>query len=355
MALGDSYISGEGGRWQGNAAPWNLLGDRYGTDRAAHHCLGGTCLHQPTRIYGTSYANGCDRSDVSEVNSSNLQGYRLFNLACSGAETVNVKSAAQGGRPFKGERPQVDQLKDLLAHNKVDVIVLSIGGNDLKFSPVLSSCAIRFVTGARGCSRGATKTQFDADVANLGPKLDSVLQSIRGVMTEANGVDYPYHVVVQSYPVPVPASNRYRYLENGLTRFRTGGCPLYNADSNWARNAVVPQVAQKQREAAQRAGAVYLDLQDAFAGHELCSMDDRQALPTESRRHPIGADEAEWIRFVTLFTQGIKQESFHPNAFGQMALGACLGKLVALDYTSTAYTCVGAAGQRPDEVTVQAD
>ena len=337
VTLGDSYISGEGGRWQGNAAPWVDFGDRYGTDRATGNCLGGFCWHEPAaKIYGPSYANGCDRSDVAEVKSSGLSGFQLVNLACSGAETINVKRAVDGGQSFKSEAPQADQLHDLLGTYRVKLIVLSIGGNDLRFSPVLKACAVDYVGGLGHCSSGSTRTRFDADLATLEPKLVSTLQSIRAAMA---GVDYPYQLVFQSYPEPVPASADYRYPESELTRLTTGGCPLYDADSDWARNSVVPEVAAKQ----------LLD------GHELCSTTDRQAVSTESLSNPISATQAEWVRFVTLFTQGITQESFHPNAFGQQALGTCLRKLWNTHLTTTHYVCTGRATDSPADVHVDAD
>ena len=370
VTLGDSYISGEGGRWQGNASPWINFGDRYGTDRAANTCLSSyLCWHSPeARVYGDSYKNGCDRSDVAEVKSSALPGFQLINLACSGAETFNVKRAIDGGQPFKGEAPQADQLHDLLGTYQVRLIVLSIGGNDLQFSPVLKDCALRYVEFRDNCSSGDTRTRFDADLANLEPKLVGTLRSIQAAM---QGVGYPYKLVYQSYPepVPVPALDKYRYPERGLlplTRLREGGCPLYNADSDWAHNSVIPAVAAKQLLAVQSVNAeneerhepehnVYLDLQRAFDGHELCSTDDRQARPAESLSNPIPATQAEWIRFVTLFTQGITQESIHPNAYGQQALGTCLRKLWQTELRTTRYFCFGDPGVSPADVAVQAD
>jgi hypothetical protein len=353
VTLGDSYISGEGGRWQGNAAPWVDFGDRYGTDRAATNCVGPICWHEPAaKIYGDSYANGCDRSDVAEVKSSELSGFALINLACSGAETINVMRAVDGGQPFKSEAPQADQLHNLLGQYQVKLIVLSIGGNDLRFSPVLKACALNFVLHLGHCSSGSTRTQFDADLANLEPKLVSTLQSIHAAMA---GVDYTYQLVFQSYPEPVPPSADYRYSQGGETRLTTGGCPLYDADSDWARNSVVPEVAAKQLLAAETDHDVYFDLQHVYDGHELCSTSDRQAVSSESLSDPIPSTRAEWVRFVTLFTQGITQESFHPNAFGQQALGTCLRKLWNTHLTTTRYHCTGSATDSPADVHVEAD
>ena len=60
VTLGDSFISGEAGRWQGNSI--DSTTDRSGTDRA----WTGTG-YDPSLIYGATDANGCHRSDVAEA------------------------------------------------------------------------------------------------------------------------------------------------------------------------------------------------------------------------------------------------------------------------------------------------
>src|SRR5689334_11370674 len=57
VSLGDSFISGEGGRWLGNGT--DPLGTRSGTDRAAFDCDEpiGLCDYDPARIYGASEEN----------------------------------------------------------------------------------------------------------------------------------------------------------------------------------------------------------------------------------------------------------------------------------------------------------
>ncbi len=91
VTLGDSFISGEAGRWQGNSIVSTT--DRAGTDRA----WTGTG-YDPSRIYGATDANGCHRSDVSEVDSATVAVAREVNLACSGAVTANIFRPSQGGQ-----------------------------------------------------------------------------------------------------------------------------------------------------------------------------------------------------------------------------------------------------------------
>src|SRR4051794_24642652 len=84
VSLGDSYISGEAGRWQGNSpdpAPGND-----GTDRACRPAGSPGCQVDKASVYvGGSAANGCHRSDVAEILSAQIPVARRVNLACSGA------------------------------------------------------------------------------------------------------------------------------------------------------------------------------------------------------------------------------------------------------------------------------
>lgn len=128
VSIGDSYISGEAGRWKGNSL--DIDGDRDGTDRAYVNGI-----RDEHVVYGTSYDNGCDRSDSAEIKSAQFPfGVVPFNLACSGAETINVISTKKGGVSFKGEVPQNDALRKLVKEVNVQLIVVNVGGNDLGFS-----------------------------------------------------------------------------------------------------------------------------------------------------------------------------------------------------------------------------
>ena len=52
VSMGDSFISGEAGRWNGNSL--NILGTRDGTDRAAR-CTWIFCSYDATRVYGSTH------------------------------------------------------------------------------------------------------------------------------------------------------------------------------------------------------------------------------------------------------------------------------------------------------------
>ena len=51
---------------------------------------------------------------------------------------------------------------------------------------------------------------------------------------------------------------------------------------------------------------------------------------------------------ASTIAQGEVQELFHPNAYGQMALGNCLTRLYAAARGN--YACTGAAGRDPQQM-----
>ncbi|BBY25643.1 hypothetical protein [Mycobacterium stomatepiae] len=158
IALGDSYISGEGGRWQGNGEA-SMPGSRHGTDLAAYLCgpWETVCAHDPKRVYGTSFKNGCDRSSGAEITYvSQVQvGNRNYtiaqpdrvNVACSGATTADIDQSS-----FKGEPRQVDQLMQYALAKDIKLIAVSIGGNDIKFRDMAGECVKDFITHGAHCN-----------------------------------------------------------------------------------------------------------------------------------------------------------------------------------------------------------
>ncbi|MFI8509568.1 GDSL-type esterase/lipase family protein [Streptomyces sp. NPDC085460] len=333
VAMGDSYISGEAGRWLGNSL--TNSGGRDGTDRA---WTGGG--HDPSRVYGPT-TGGCHRSDVSEVRSAGPIAADLINLACSGATTENVFRAARGGTAYKGEAPQADRLAAVAASHDVKLIALSIGGNDLGFADVITSCATDYIVWYSYChddQQAEVDARIDAAMASVGKAVDEV----RAVMTGAGYAASDYRIVLQSYPSPIPRAAENRYAEGGWSRTNTGGCPFWDADADWARNSLVPQLADRLRQVAVAKGAQFLDLRDALQGREVCAKASRQVTAAQP---PSGA-ASEWARWIdSRSTQGLVQESMHPNAYGQQALGRCLALIHAVPSGHRA--CRNTAGAGP--------
>ncbi|MFI2369024.1 GDSL-type esterase/lipase family protein [Streptomyces sp. NPDC018833] len=334
VALGDSYISGEAGRWKGNSL--TNSGSRDGTDRA----WTGTA-YDPARVYGTTAANGCHRSDSAEVLSATGTTQALINLACSGATTGNVFRTSRGGTAFKGEAPQADQLAAVVASHDVEVIALSIGGNDLGFADIITACAKDYIIYYSYChddQQAVVDGKIDAVMANVGKAVDE----IRAVMAGAGYAASSYRIVLQSYPSPIPRGSENRYTESGWSRVNTGGCPFWDLDSDWARDSLVPQLAGRLKALAAAKEAQFLDLRDMLQGREVCARASRLVTATQ----PPSAAASEWTRWIDSDgTQGPVQESAHPNHYGQLAQGRCLA-LVHAKPTGD-YSCRNTAGDGP--------
>ncbi|MFF8772984.1 glycosyl hydrolase family 18 protein [Kitasatospora sp. NPDC015120] len=355
VSMGDSFISGEAGRWAGNALT-EQDGDVWGTDRRSRCRPGQDCVYDTTSYdFG---GNQCDRSDVAPVKGAEFEDIpveRRFNIACSGATTANILTD-----PHKGEKPQIQQLADLARAYDIRMVVVSIGGNDLRFSDLMKICGRAFFRLNAPCKE-VEADRFARERNVVRAEVIKTLTAIRRAMSAAG--QQGYQLVLQSYPSPLPGKDDFRYEEGTLSsdRYRKGGCPFLDVDAEWARNEVVPRITDMLRQAAGSVGARFLNVQDAFAGHELCARTAEQATAANSNSAPLPMARAEWIRWVPYIpgygwlgnSQGHLQEGVHPNAFGQRALSQCLTAFgrVASDRDGYVYNCAASG----DGMTVTPD
>ena len=343
VSLGDSFISGEAGRWQGNSL--NMFGTRDGTDRAARCFLGIFCSYDATRVYGSSYNNGCHRSDVATIKSAAVSVNERINLACSGARSINIWRASQGGQSFKGEPPQADQLLTVAQQKNVKLVVLTILANDVSFSDHVINCTVNWILGLGTCNQ-AQHAQLLAELPAAMNGLRKSVDEVRAVMAAAGYSPSQWKFVIAGYSSPVPARADVRY--SGSDRWWTGGCPFYDADFDWAKNTATPFIVDSMRAVAAEKGVQFLDVRDSLNGHEVCHRNS--SLVGSSGPNSV---THEWVRWVnTGCCQGDAQESVHPNAFGQRALGKC----VALMYAKPGgnWTCRNTPGQNYNAMTLTA-
>jgi lysophospholipase L1-like esterase len=183
--------------------------------------------------------------------------------ACNGATTADVLDEEQA----PGTGRQIDAVTA-----EADIVTISIGGNDIGFSPVMTDCVLASLP----CTRLAD--QVNAALATLAPRLVAVYGAIRARAPHAR-------LLVVGYPQLV--------VDPGAAT--TGSCAGLTVDESRfvrqegdALNAVI-------RTAAATAGATYVDTAGPFAGHEACT-----AQP--------------WMAGVNLSDVA---GSFHPNAAGQ--------------------------------------
>jgi hypothetical protein len=338
VSLGDSFISGEAGRWLGNGS--ELGGSRSGTDRAAYACGDWGCAYDPTRVYGTSEEGDCHRSDVAPIESAPASVGERVNLACSGARLANLWPVSRGGESHFGEEPQVDQLATVARRAEVEMVVVTVGANDVGFGELVADCAVDWARSDEEeptFCRGEAGAELGAALPRTRHGLVKALRSVRATLAEAGQRPSEYRLVVMGYASPFPPGRLFRYPESGWSRLREGGCPVWDADADWAAGEAVGTLAAAMREAATAVGAGFLDLRHALDGHQLC--DRRAALVGPAGPSPLSA---EWVRRLS-FLQGSARESLHPNAYGQRAIGACLGLLFLAPRGD--YACHDTAGR----------
>jgi hypothetical protein len=342
VSMGDSYISGEAGRWEGNSI--TPLPGNDGTDRACRP-EGPACMVDTSRVYGDTDP-GCHRSDTAEILTARLAVDERANISCSGGQTKNIFRAQSGGEGQNGEAPQADQLLPIARAKNVELIMVSIGGNDLGFASIIAAC-LQAYTAKTGPCEPSQQAKIDALVPKATAGVVKSIDEIRAVMGEAGYASGDYRLVVQTYPSVVPRASETRFAETGTDR-NTFGCPFYDQDLSWARDRAAPQIGAVAKTAAASRGVDTLDLLDAFQGHEICAKTTQNSTPTVRP----GATGGEWGRFVGASTvqQGDLQEAFHPNAYGQRALGDCVTKLFAAGPGS--FACAGAAGTDVDAMSL---
>ncbi|MEX1195671.1 MAG: hypothetical protein WED85_11490 [Dehalococcoidia bacterium] len=333
VSLGDSFISGEAGRWNGNSL--NMFGTRDGTDRAAR-CTWIFCSYDAARVYGSTASNGCHRSDVATIKSAGISVSEKINIACSGARSVNIWRGSQGGQTFKGEAPQADQLLTIAQQKNVKMVVLTISANDVGFADHVINCTVSWILGLGPCNQAeqaSIVSQMPAAQAGLRKSIDE----IRAVMAAAGYSSSQWRFVIAGYSSPVPAAADVRY--SGSDRWWTGGCPFYDADFDWAKNVATPYIVDGMRSVAAEKGVQFLDVRNALNGHETCHRNS--SLVTSSGPNSV---TKEWVRWVnTGCCQGDAQESMHPNAYGQKAIGTCLQLIYAKPATGN-WTCNNTPG-----------
>ena len=336
VAMGDGYVSGEGGRWVGNGAPMP-------TDRTCAVYSRGACpgydgaqrsdpaqyrawQQQISHVYlPPSDRDGCDRSDTAEILANSIEVDQKINIACSGATVANVIPAGQGGRPRNGEPPQADQLAQIAKTYDIKMIVFSVGGEDLGLSALLSSCLRDYALRVGDCE-AAQRAAVDARMPQTGAAVEHAIDTIRAIMTVAGYPVGSYQLIYQSYlsPIASPIANTVPQTPRARA---AAGCPVDNQDEGWITGTLVPQILDMQREIAEDKDVVLLDLERAGAGHEVCNKRARKVGTNVGR---VDQAAVEWFRDVAPHSrQGSLREVMHPNAIMQRAFGRCLELLYA--------------------------
>jgi hypothetical protein len=330
VALGDSAISGEAGRWAGNTNSSSSRVDALGST-AYWDAPNGEAIR------------GCHRSRAAEVHIGG--GFKSANLACSGARTYTNA----GGSDFKpgidfysdssGRVGQALALQRYAAANNVRAVTLLIGANNYGFADIVQACVTDWLTSPSWwpnyCNDDSdirsrfTSTRVAAETANV----RGAMQNVRQAMLNAGYADSQWTLLVQTYSSPIPRGSGFRYPQTGFTRQTIGGCGVWNRDADWANDTVVATFNSTLRNAAAQSGLTnvkIVDMADALVGRRLCEntvglLEERGIASWTS----AGAvDQTEWVSQIrtvsAIFPPYQIQEDGHPSYWGQLALRSCL-------------------------------
>lgn len=320
VALGDSFVSGEGARWLGNAAPGGGPSS-WGTDRLCLLRWWG-CQPRPGGVYRGGPTAACHRSDVASIEVATLGVGRRYNLACSGARAADVYRRATGG-PAESLPSQVERLAAIARSRHISVVLISVGANDLGFSSIVRACAKAWFSGDRGGCRAFGNETLSENLPGMRRRLRNALAAVVSTMEEAGQPRGRWQFVVQGYSSPLPSPGNFRYPQESTRRLSPGGCPFTDADVSWTNGTMMDALDRELSGAAALYGARFLGLSGAFDGHRVC--DRRARLAREGG--PSGSG-SEWFRFLVPCCGGLARESLHPNAFGHRAMGACLALFI---------------------------
>ncbi len=379
VALGDSFISGEGG---GDYLPV--------TD------AGGVSQGFPGWSAPNSNAYFCHRSAHASLLQADLPGITdRFNLACSGGQPHDMANPSASRDKGRTVAAQLDQLRAVARTHDIDLVLVGLGSNNSSFTfgDAASVCANRFIADAWTgwwefwAYLGGPVPQEPCTISDLATDAEltagtaETIAALRGLLTTLDEVDADgrHRIVFQDYTNPLPQDYAQRYhTEDGRAddrdKFRAlgaeryaAGCPAHRA--SLAAGHLFSQGLGRLVQSAHAtlsaefpgADLVYLNVQHAFDGARLCENDgspgNALATPIRLQDGPTGVPVTSLSGRDKIAIQRIAntcvsyfqtcQESWHPNANGYAVLGRCLAGAA-----STASRSVACARHPDGSITV---
>jgi hypothetical protein len=335
VSLGDSFISGEGGRWAGNESLSTKDIDALG----------------PAAYWDAGDREAIDRCHRSRSAAIHIGVVKSLNLACSGAITstkINSDGTFKPGIDFYdqgGRKGQALLLQEFAAQNNVRMVALSIGGNDFHFADIIAACVGEFLKPfvSTMCKDSSKVQGFIAPdrVAKVRTDTSRAILNIAEAMENAGYADTEWTLVLQLYPQPLPGPATMRYTEPGYERQSVGGCGFRDGDLTWAAGTLLPLVNDTFRAAAVEAEGSrpslqveVMDSSRAFDQRQLCHnavwrVKESTFLGSlkgpENWKAKGAVDLSEWVMEINIINAGdtYGQESLHPNYWGQLALRNC--------------------------------
>lgn len=356
VGIGDSFMSGEGGRWASNGLSNTTIASN-----------GGWLLGSNDQVYGDAPDGResipyCHRSATAPMFVG--PGWNSKNLACSGAMTttfVSERGNAKPGIDFASQITkdghhfvgQAAMLRDFARTHDVQAVTMSIGGNDLGFADIISNCLQDWAVNTECRNSGFVTSRLNPGAKQaLTERVAVAIANVNTAMTQAGYSPDRWRLLIQLPPSPVPPAALAAYPDHGFDRQVMGGCGILDADLDWANSTLLPYLdsaisaaVRQSRKQPARAPVTTLDTRDSLVGHRLCEQgtsrpDAGTGIPPDG----FGQD-VEWIRFISvLAAEGYpdspdSQEAMHPTFFGQRTLASCTRAALATPVSTKDVSC----------------
>ncbi|CAN5608230.1 SGNH/GDSL hydrolase family protein [soil metagenome] len=228
---------------------------------------------------------GCLRSDANFPNliAPDLAKPAFRDVSCSGAQTKHM-TEVQGVDPDPDNPPQFTALD-----KNTEVVTLGIGGNDIGFSSIATTCGNEAVehnfqgSPCKDYYAGRPEAeQPQSRIAALAPKLRAVLDGIDARSPRAK-------VFVVGYPAILPENNALFLACQPTLPVAEGDLPFLRDDVEKYLNAVIQYTTVGH-------GEVYVDTYTSSIGHDAC--------------------KAPGIRWVEPVVPAADAAPVHPNRLG---------------------------------------
>jgi len=319
VVLGDSYASGEGN--PRNVDAW--INNR--TTSFAPYWDDDRCNRS---VHGAPAQAALTLEKASAQTS-----VTLVDVSCSGA---TVQKGILGPQ-YRGANSQIEAVRDVVGDRTIDAVVISIGGNDVGFGSILTTCALQSncpLAKATGLPLSAFPS-VQAGVQSLTADLAASYSSINKCFTDVTcqgaqnqklpglSLSATGRIFVNSYP--------------DMSRSQTGSICSYltitEADFAWAQDSILnPTPNQPFNYQTTRGGQVLLDnsagsLNGAIANTAILGWQPIMGTWIDTGTKPIGrgvcAGNQSWIFGLTGFG-GFTSGSFHPNPLGQSEIAGII-------------------------------
>jgi lysophospholipase L1-like esterase len=279
LGMGDSFASGQGS--------FNYIHD---TDTGNNGCHLSSLSYPfllSSRLFASGHSVACSGARVKDIN-ANPQVYRGQNAP--GRTRVELEKMSLVTEIVSSYQPGYLLQSEFVDIYRPQTLTLSIGGNDIGFADIVKTCVMPAI-------RNTTCYSSNEDQQELVKRIQGIENNLKN--TYRTVITPGRQVYIIGYPQIVVA----------------GGNCAANVHLNEKEIKLFIDLTttlnQTIKKAADAAGAQFVDVSNAFAGHRMC---ETKSSEVAINGFTAGNDDGPGkIKFIGA-------ESYHPNALGHRLL-----------------------------------